>query len=191
MGPTGGARNPVDARFLSLFHVYEVSAPSLQTQRAIFNTILDVQLVAFPADVRGIIHAPPPPPPHALGGPPQLPSSWYSQLIPVKIQMQACGITLQCMYSSPAASSAVMDSACHASSLACFFETKGDGASTCQLQGGVASRPSLPPHVEAALCKAPGLVSPARALLQQGPDYHEAHDATTPSLGCHKGTDAL
>ncbi|KAK9868729.1 hypothetical protein WJX84_008574 [Apatococcus fuscideae] len=53
MGPTGGARNPVDARFLSLFHVYEVSAPSLQTQRAIFNTILDVQLVAFPADVRG------------------------------------------------------------------------------------------------------------------------------------------
>lgn len=54
MGPTGGARNPVDPRFLSLFHVYEVSAPSLQTQRTIFNTILDVQLTAFPADVRGI-----------------------------------------------------------------------------------------------------------------------------------------
>ena len=54
MGPTGGARNPVDPRFISLFHVYEVSAPSLQTQRAIYNTILDVQLAAFSADVRGI-----------------------------------------------------------------------------------------------------------------------------------------
>ena len=55
MGPTGGARNPVDPRFLSLFHVYEVSAPSLQTQRIIFNTILDVQLGPFPADVRGAL----------------------------------------------------------------------------------------------------------------------------------------
>lgn len=40
MGPPGGARNPVDPRFQSLFNVFEIQFPSTDNLRTIYHSIL-------------------------------------------------------------------------------------------------------------------------------------------------------
>lgn len=37
MGPPGGARNPVDPRFISLFNVFEIQFPSNENLRTIYQ----------------------------------------------------------------------------------------------------------------------------------------------------------
>ena len=37
MGPPGGARNPVDPRFISLFNVFEIQFPSNDNLRTIYQ----------------------------------------------------------------------------------------------------------------------------------------------------------
>lgn len=37
MGPPGGARNPVDPRFISLFNLFEVQFPSTENLRTIYQ----------------------------------------------------------------------------------------------------------------------------------------------------------
>lgn len=37
MGPPGGARNPVDPRFISLFNVFEIQFPSTDNLRTIYQ----------------------------------------------------------------------------------------------------------------------------------------------------------
>lgn len=53
MGPPGGARNAVDPRFTGLFSVFEVEAPSTDSLRAIYGTILGRHLSGFPDAVGG------------------------------------------------------------------------------------------------------------------------------------------
>ncbi|PNH08033.1 Dynein-1-alpha heavy chain, flagellar inner arm I1 complex [Tetrabaena socialis] len=50
MGPPGGARNPVDPRFISLFNVFEIQFPSNENLRTIYQAILSRHLVKLPAD---------------------------------------------------------------------------------------------------------------------------------------------
>ena len=40
MGPPGGARNPVDPRFISLFSVFEIQFASNENLRTIYQAIL-------------------------------------------------------------------------------------------------------------------------------------------------------
>jgi dynein heavy chain len=37
MGPPGGARNPVDPRFISMFNVFEIQFPSTDNLRTIYQ----------------------------------------------------------------------------------------------------------------------------------------------------------
>ncbi len=39
MGPPGGARNPVDPRFISLFNVFEIQFPSTDNLRTIYQVL--------------------------------------------------------------------------------------------------------------------------------------------------------
>ena len=57
MGPPGGARNAVDPRFASLFSVFEIEAPSADSLRAIYGTILGRHLTGMPQEVRGAVGA--------------------------------------------------------------------------------------------------------------------------------------
>ncbi|MEW5308429.1 MAG: hypothetical protein WDW38_000392 [Sanguina aurantia] len=48
MGPPGGARNPVDPRFVSLFNTFEVQFPSTDNLRTIYASILSTHLLKLP-----------------------------------------------------------------------------------------------------------------------------------------------
>nr|Q9SMH3.1 RecName: Full=Dynein-1-alpha heavy chain, flagellar inner arm I1 complex; AltName: Full=1-alpha DHC; AltName: Full=Dynein-1, subspecies f [Chlamydomonas reinhardtii]CAB56598.1 1-alpha dynein heavy chain [Chlamydomonas reinhardtii] len=50
MGPPGGARNPVDPRFISLFSVFEIQFPSNENLRTIYQAILSRHLAKLPTD---------------------------------------------------------------------------------------------------------------------------------------------
>lgn len=50
MGPPGGARNPVDPRFISLFNVFEIQFPSNDNLRTIYQAILTQHLMKLPSD---------------------------------------------------------------------------------------------------------------------------------------------
>ena len=52
MGPPGGGRNAVDPRFVSLFNVYNLTAPSEATLKLIFSSILTARLANFNESVR-------------------------------------------------------------------------------------------------------------------------------------------
>ena len=47
MGPPGGARNPVDPRFMSLFSVFEIAPPSRASLVRIYDTLLEYALAPF------------------------------------------------------------------------------------------------------------------------------------------------
>jgi hypothetical protein len=51
MGHPGGARNPSDPRFLSLFNVFEVQQPAGASLRAIYQAILTGHLTALPSTI--------------------------------------------------------------------------------------------------------------------------------------------
>jgi hypothetical protein len=51
MGHPGGARNPSDPRFLSLFSVFEVQQPAGASLRAIYQAILSRHLATLPAAI--------------------------------------------------------------------------------------------------------------------------------------------
>ena len=51
MGPPGGARNPVDPRYLSLFNVFEIEFPSRDSLERIYENILARQLATIDADL--------------------------------------------------------------------------------------------------------------------------------------------
>jgi dynein heavy chain len=46
-GPPGGARNPMDPRFVSLFNIFNIPFPSDESLNRIFSTILDAHFAAF------------------------------------------------------------------------------------------------------------------------------------------------
>jgi len=52
MGPPGGARNPVDPRFVSLFNVFEVESPTSENLGSIFQTILSNHVKGLSADIQ-------------------------------------------------------------------------------------------------------------------------------------------
>lgn len=54
MGPPGGARNPVDPRFVSLCATFEVQFPAYDTLRTIFQSILQAHVATLSADVRNV-----------------------------------------------------------------------------------------------------------------------------------------
>eukprot|EP00892_Ulva_mutabilis_P000668 jgi/Ulvmu1/10601/UM065_0057.1 len=54
MGPPGGARNPVDPRFISLFNVFEIQFPSTDNLHTIFHSILMGHVAALSKDVREV-----------------------------------------------------------------------------------------------------------------------------------------
>jgi len=54
MGPPGGARNPVDPRFVALFNVFYVRFPDADSLKRIYNSIISAHLVGFGDDVKGI-----------------------------------------------------------------------------------------------------------------------------------------
>ena len=51
MGHPGGARNPSDPRFISLFNVFEVQQPAGASLRAIYQAILSRHLATLPAAI--------------------------------------------------------------------------------------------------------------------------------------------
>ena len=51
MGTPGGARNPVDPRFISLFSTFEIQTPSTDNLRAIYQAILSHHLAGMPQAV--------------------------------------------------------------------------------------------------------------------------------------------
>lgn len=56
MGPPGGARNPVDPRFISLFNVFEIQFPSTDNLRTIYQAILTQHMQKLPAeDIRDLM----------------------------------------------------------------------------------------------------------------------------------------
>jgi dynein heavy chain len=52
MGRPGGARNPVDPRFISLFSVFEIQFPSDNSLSHIYSAILDGHLQKLSKDVQ-------------------------------------------------------------------------------------------------------------------------------------------
>ena len=46
----GGARNPVDPRFMSLFNVFEIQFPSTDNLKTIYQAILSRHLVKLPTE---------------------------------------------------------------------------------------------------------------------------------------------
>ncbi|XP_011310250.1 dynein heavy chain 10, axonemal [Fopius arisanus] len=54
MGKTGGGRNEVDPRFISMFTVYNVTLPSEETLNYIYSSILSGHLEIFPEQVQEI-----------------------------------------------------------------------------------------------------------------------------------------
>ncbi|KAF5830619.1 hypothetical protein DUNSADRAFT_14266 [Dunaliella salina] len=50
MGPPGGARNPVDPRFMSLFNIFEVQFPSSENLSTIYQAILSTHLNKLPGE---------------------------------------------------------------------------------------------------------------------------------------------
>ena len=53
MGPPGGARNPVDPRFIALFNVFYVKFPAMESLKRIYDSIIDSHLAAFPDEIKG------------------------------------------------------------------------------------------------------------------------------------------
>ena len=51
MGPPGGARNPVDPRYISLFNVFEIEFPSQDSLERIYENILSKQLATIDAEL--------------------------------------------------------------------------------------------------------------------------------------------
>jgi dynein heavy chain len=52
MGPPGGARNPVNPRFVSFFSVFNIPVPSAASLKRIFSSILNSHLNAFPSELK-------------------------------------------------------------------------------------------------------------------------------------------
>ena len=52
MGPPGGARNPVDPRYISLFNVFEIEFPSKDSLERIYENILSKQLASIDAELQ-------------------------------------------------------------------------------------------------------------------------------------------
>ncbi|XP_073386148.1 dynein-1-alpha heavy chain, flagellar inner arm I1 complex isoform X3 [Physcomitrium patens] len=52
MGRPGGARNPVDPRFISLFNIFEIQFPASTTLSHIYSAILDAHLHKFGTDLK-------------------------------------------------------------------------------------------------------------------------------------------
>lgn len=52
MGPPGGARNPVDPRFVSLFNVFEIQFPTTENLHTIFQSILVGHVAALSDDIK-------------------------------------------------------------------------------------------------------------------------------------------
>ena len=55
MGPPGGARNPVDPRFISLFSVFEIQFPSDENLSTIYQNILVRHLAKLPDSIRSAV----------------------------------------------------------------------------------------------------------------------------------------
>eukprot|EP00958_Prasinococcus_capsulatus_P027403 scaffold5502_cov390-Prasinococcus_capsulatus_cf.AAC.6 len=55
MGHPGGARNPVDPRFTSLFSVLEIESPSASSLTRIYNSVLQVHLRSFKQDLHEVM----------------------------------------------------------------------------------------------------------------------------------------
>ena len=54
MGPPGGARNPVDPRFVALFSMFYIKFPAEQSLNLIYNTIISSHVAGFDDSVKGI-----------------------------------------------------------------------------------------------------------------------------------------
>jgi len=54
MGPPGGARNPVNPRFVSFFSVFNIPVPSAASLKRIFSSILNSHLAVFPAEIKAL-----------------------------------------------------------------------------------------------------------------------------------------
>jgi dynein heavy chain, axonemal len=52
MGHPGGARNQLDARFLSQFSVFEIQFPSTVNLRTIYSAILEAHVALLSEDVK-------------------------------------------------------------------------------------------------------------------------------------------
>lgn len=52
MGRPGGARNPVDPRFISLFNVFEIQFPANTALSHIYSAILEAHLQKLGADLK-------------------------------------------------------------------------------------------------------------------------------------------
>lgn len=55
MGRPGGARNPVDPRFISLFNVYEIQFPANTALAHIYKAILEAHIQKLGPDLKVII----------------------------------------------------------------------------------------------------------------------------------------
>jgi dynein heavy chain len=55
MGRPGGARNPVDPRFITRFNVFEIQFPANSSLSHIYSAILDAHLQKLSAEVKVII----------------------------------------------------------------------------------------------------------------------------------------
>ena len=53
MGPPGGARNPVDPRFVSLFNTFEIEFPSVDNLRTIYTSILNAHVANLSHEIQG------------------------------------------------------------------------------------------------------------------------------------------
>jgi len=52
MGRPGGARNPIDPRFISLFNVFEIQFPANSTLAHIYSAILEAHIQKLGPDLK-------------------------------------------------------------------------------------------------------------------------------------------
>ena len=57
MGPPGGARNPVDPRFISLFSVFEIQFPALSSLMTIYDSMLSHHAVKLDKSIQDAVHS--------------------------------------------------------------------------------------------------------------------------------------
>ena len=55
MGRPGGARNPVDPRFISLFNVYEIQFPANSALSHIYSAILEAHIQKLGPDLKVLL----------------------------------------------------------------------------------------------------------------------------------------